>query len=144
MEITKYNADYTSKENKGKEILQKNSFFNDLVKLMKNAEFKTFYNKYFHDWSDIQTMIFYMKLYTTVEFEYERRFKKQINDEIMTYTLHHVMSNNETRKVAMELFRDFRDLVHSKTYDFRTLIQFNNESGNLLLTNDTYETKTEK
>ena len=144
MEITKYDADHNSKENKGKEILQKNSFFNDLVKLMKNTEFKNFYNKYFHDWSDIQTMIFYMKLYSTIEFEYERRFKNQINDEIMTYTLHHVMSNNETRKVAMGLFHDFRDLVHNKTYDFRTLIQFNNENGKLLLTTDNYETKREK
>tara|TARA_Y100000992_G_C21231867_1_gene475918 strand:+ start:75 stop:470 length:396 start_codon:yes stop_codon:yes gene_type:complete len=131
MEITKYN----SKEETGKDILQKNSFFNDLVKLMKNTEFKEFYNKYFHDWTDIQTMIFYMKLYSTIEYEYNRRFNNNISDELMTYTLHSVMCNKETRKVAMKLFRDFKELVHSNTYDFRTLIQFNDDTNNLLIKN---------
>lgn len=131
MEITKYN----SKEETGKDILQKNSFFNDLVKLMKNTEFKEFYNKYFHDWTDIQTMIFYMKLYSTIEYEYNRRFNNNISDELMTYTLHNVMCNKETRKVAMKLFRDFKELVHSNTYDFRTLIQFNDDTNNLLIKN---------
>lgn len=131
MEITKYN----SKEETGKDILQKNGFFNDLVKLMKNTEFKEFYNKYFHDWTDIQTMIFYMKLYSTIEYEYNRRFNNNISDELMTYTLHNVMCNKETRKVAMKLFRDFKELVHSNTYDFRTLIQFNDDTNNLLIKN---------
>lgn len=131
MEITKYN----SKEETGKDILQKNSFFNDLVKLMKNTEFKEFYNKYFHDWTDIQTMIFYMKLYSTIEYEYNRRFNNNISDELMTYTLHSVMCNKETRKVAMKLFRDFKELVHSNTYDFRTLIQFNDDTNSLLIKN---------
>ena len=131
MEITKYN----SKEETGKNILQKNGFFNDLVKLMKNTEFKEFYNKYFHDWTDIQTMIFYMKLYSTIEYEYNRRFNHDISDELMTYTLHNIMCNTETRKIAMKLFRDFKELHHSNTYDFRTLIQFNDNTNNLLIKN---------
>ena len=113
-------------ETKGAEILTNNPFFKDLIGIMKNTEFKNFYSKYFKDWTDIQTMIFYMKLYTTIEYEYNSRFSNQINDNLMTYTLHNVMTNTNTRSVAMSLFRDFKDLNHSRTYDFRTLIQFNN------------------
>ena len=113
-------------ETKGAEILTTNPFFKDLIGIMKNTEFKNFYSKYFKDWTDIQTMIFYMKLYTTIEYEYNSRFSNQINDNLMTYTLHNVMTNTNTRSVAMSLFRDFKDLNHSRTYDFRTLIQFNN------------------
>ena len=113
-------------ETKGAEILTTNPFFKDLIGIMKNTEFKNFYSKYFKDWTDIQTMIFYMKLYTTIEYEYNSRFSNQINDNLMTYTLHNVMANTNTRSVAMSLFRDFKDLNHSRTYDFRTLIQFNN------------------
>ena len=113
-------------ETKGAEILTTNPFFKDLIGIMKNTEFKNFYSKYFKDWTDIQTMIFYMKLYTTIEYEYNSRFSTQISDNLMTYTLHNVMTNTNTRSVAMSLFRDFKDLNHSRTYDFRTLIQFNN------------------
>ena len=113
-------------ETKGAEILRTNPFFKDLIGIMKNTEFKNFYSKYFKDWTDIQTMIFYMKLYTTIEYEYNSRFSNQINDNLMTYTLHNVMTNTNMRRMAMSLFRDFKDLNHSRTYDFRTLIQFNN------------------
>jgi len=121
-------------ETKGAEILTTNPFFKDLIGIMKNTEFKNFYSKYFKDWTDIQTMIFYMKLYTTIEYEYNSRFSKQIGDNLMTYTLHNVMTNTNTRSVAMSLFRDFRDLNHSRTYDFRTLIQFDSiDNNNTLL-----------
>jgi hypothetical protein len=120
-------------ETKGAEILTTNPFFKDLIGIMKNTEFKNFYSKYFKDWTDIQTMIFYMKLYTTIEYEYNSRFSNQINDNLMTYTLHNVMTNTNTRSVAMSLFRDFKDLNHSRTYDFRTLIQFDSINNNTLL-----------
>ena len=117
-------------ETKGAEILTTNPFFKDLIGIMKNTEFKNFYYKYFKDWTDIQTMIFYMKLYTTIEYEYNSRFSNQINDNLMTYTLHNVMTNTNMRRMAMSLFRDFKDLNHSRTYDFRTLIQFDSINNN--------------
>ena len=57
-------------ERKGGEILNENKFFSDLCSMMKNVEFLKFYDEYLKDWSDIQCMIFYMKLYTTIDFEY--------------------------------------------------------------------------
>ena len=120
MEIIKTTKD----EIKGSKILAKNSFFVDLIKIMKNDEFKKFYDNYFHDWTDIQTMVFYMKMHNTVAFEYNRRTNTIISDELMTYTLYNIMNNNETRKHAMKLFQDYKEISHDKSYDFRTLIQF--------------------
>lgn len=127
MDITSY----TKNTDVGKKILSSNPFFKDLVAVMNNTEFKHFYDEYFRDWSDIQTMIFYMKIYKTIEFEYNNRYNSQISDEMMVYTLHKIMITNESRKIAMQLFSDFKDLNHDRSYDFRTLIQFNNPNNNM-------------
>ena len=71
----------------GENILNENKFFGDLCSLMKNVEFIKFYNTYLQEWSDIQCMIFYMKLYSTIEYEYNMRFSHKITDEIMTYMI---------------------------------------------------------
>lgn len=57
MEIT-----HPNNNSNGSNILKENKFFRDFISLMNNTEFKYFYDTYFHDWTDIQTMIFYMKL----------------------------------------------------------------------------------
>ncbi len=65
----------------GLNILKENKFFSDFISLMNNSEFKHFYDIYFKDWTDIQTMIFYMKLYSTIEYEYFSRHNCKISDE---------------------------------------------------------------
>ena len=84
--------------------LNENVFFNDLCSLMRNVEFAKFYDSYFNDYSDIECMIFYMKLYSTIEYEYKERFNLSIDDETMKLMLHKIMSNGETRKFAFEIF----------------------------------------
>lgn len=92
----------------GKNILKENIFFKDFTNLMRNQEFKKFYNEYFNDWSDIQTMIFYMKLYSIIEDLYFKRYNSNISDELMTYTLHKIITTKETRQLSMKLFRIFQ------------------------------------
>ena len=94
----------------GDNILKTNKFLSDLCSLMKNTEFITFYNEYFKDWSDIQCMIFYIKLYTTIEYEYTNRFKKKISSQAMAYTIKKIMDNEYTRSFALDLFKDFTPL----------------------------------
>jgi len=81
---------YIEDRNKGKNIIYKNDFFKKLLNLMNSDEFTDFYSSYFHDWSDIETIIFYIKLYKTIEYEYSIRFNASISDEIMAYTLYNV------------------------------------------------------
>ena len=115
-------------ERKGGEILNENKFFSDLCSMMKNVEFLKFYDEYLKDWSDIQCMIFYMKLYTTIDFEYNSRFNDKISDEAMTYTIKQIMENRDTRRFAFDLFKDFKDISHKNTGSFRTLLNFEDKS----------------
>ena len=111
----------------GEKILKKNDFFRKLMNLMNSTEFNDFYDSYFKDWSDIETIVFYIKLYKTIDYEYNRRFNEEISDEIMTYMLYNVMNNTDTRKLALEKFRDFKDhknIDMSKTAELRYLFDF--------------------
>jgi len=99
---------------------------------MKNKEFKYFYDEYFKDWSDIETMIFFMKLYSTIEVEYTSRFNNDINDETMAFMLHSVMSDKKSRSMAFSLFRNFKDHEGSrKIKDFKNLLDFKKEQDNI-------------
>jgi hypothetical protein len=106
---TQYSQEKQDMANVGKEILETNMFFKDLAELMKNAQFRRFYNEYFTDWSDIQVMIFYMKLYAMVESEYSLRYCREIDNELVVYVMHNIMSAKMTRKIALNLFKNYKD-----------------------------------
>ena len=121
-QVTVYNTDI---EEAGQKILETNQFFGDLCSLMKNVEFIKFYHNYFHDWSDIQCMIFYMKLHTTIQYEYQQRYGGEIADTTMVYMLNKIMENSSTRKCALGLFKDFKQSVNTEeTRNFRSLLSF--------------------
>lgn len=111
-------------EKEGTKILETNKFFHDLCDIMKSSEFMRFYDKYFNDWSDIQCMIFYMKLYSTIKYEYYNRFNKIISDSLMTYMLQKIMSNADTRQFAINLFNDYKENTHTTTLPFRSMLTF--------------------
>lgn len=109
----------------GSVILKKNKFFRDLTNIMKNNDFRSFHDEYFKNWSDIETMIFFMRLYSTVEIEYKNRFNEPISDELMAFMLHKIMNNRNTRSIAITLFKNFQeDEGYSKTKNFRNLLDF--------------------
>ena len=87
---------------KGSKILYENEFFRDFISLMHNIEFNDFYKKYFQNWSDIETMLFYMKLYKAIEYGYKTKYCVDIDPELMTFTLHKVMTTTALRKSAIK------------------------------------------
>ena len=109
----------------GAKILSKNDFFKDFIGLMQNIEFDNFYNKYFKNWSDIQTMLFYMKLYKAVEYGYNDKFKKPIEPELMTFVLHKIMTDNTLRKSAVQSFSTFKESSISDKEIFCKLLDYN-------------------
>lgn len=131
---------YKKEEKEGKKILNKNHFFQDFTSLMRNTEFKNFYHNYFKDWSDIQTMIFYMKIYSTIEELYYSQYKKEISDELMTFTLHKIITTQETRKAAIEIFKNFKgeqsNIDKNRLKYFKSIINFENNTSNLLIENE--------
>lgn len=109
---------------KGEKILNENEFFQDFISLMHNVEFNNFYKKYFQNWSDIETMIFYMKLYKAVDYGYTAKFNSQISSEVMTFLLHKVMTTTSLRKAAFQTFRNFKDSSITDKEIFCKLIDF--------------------
>ena len=119
-------------EKKDNEI--QNPFFKDLVTIMSNPQFRHFYNTYFTDWNEIESMVFFMKLYSTIEYEYQERFNLTISEKEMTSIIANVMQNSVTRQNALELFQEFKSTVdYQKTKQFRTLLDFNKK---FTITND--------
>ena len=103
-----------------------NPFFKDLVTIMSNPQFRHFYNAYFTDWNEIESMVFFMKLYSTIEYEYQERFNQPIDEKEMSHMLAFVMQNTLTRKYAIDLFQEFKSTIdYQKTKQFRTLLTFN-------------------
>ena len=102
-----------------------NPFFGKLVALMNNTEFRDFYNSYFTDWNEIQSMVFFMKLYSTIEYEYQDRFNQPISEKEMTNMLTQVMQHGDTRRYALDLFQEFKSTIdYDKTKQFRSLLAF--------------------
>ena len=115
-------------------IMKTNPFFKDLINIMNNHEFKEFYNKYFSDWNDIQAMVFFMKLYSTIDYEFTRQFNSQIENSEMEMILNKVMENSSTRKMALSLFNDYKSCTdYKKTEKFRTLLSFSKSTQSSIL-----------
>jgi hypothetical protein len=106
----------------GNNILETNVFFKDLVGIMQNAQFRNFYNEYFTDWSDVQVMVFYMKLYATIESEYSLRYCRNIDSSTIVYVMHNIMSSQVTRKIALDIFKNYREDVDLSA--LRPLLEF--------------------
>lgn len=118
---------------KGNKILSQNDFFQDFIGLMKNIEFDNFYKKYFQNWSDIQTMIFYMKLYKAVEYGYSVKFYTSIEPELMTFILHKIMTDTSLRKSAIKIFDSFKECSMADKEIFCKLLDYNALTNEKLL-----------
>ena len=134
--IIKKNSDerlFEESIQKGNKILYENDFFRDFISLMHNIEFNNFYKKYFQNWSDIETMIFYMKLYKAIEYGYINKFYTDIDPQLMTFTLHKVMTTTALRKAAIKIFRNFKDSSITDKEIFCKLLDFTTISNEKLL-----------
>jgi hypothetical protein len=94
---------------KGQKILNKNDFFNDLEYIMSNKLFSSYYKKYFTDFSNIRTIILYMKLYETIQKEYKDKHGYDIEKELLIYIIKELMSNSHSRKNIYDAFYKYCD-----------------------------------
>jgi len=105
-QIQNLNLDFIKKE--GVQIYKENNFFKDLHDLMKNPQFKQFYDKYFTNWMDIEVMVMYMKLYDTLQLSYEKKYNKKLDESTLLYVIREVIRNNESRKYVLDNFELFK------------------------------------
>jgi hypothetical protein len=95
--------------NEGKHILEENDFFYNLDTIMNDINFRSFYNTYFKDFTDIKVVLLYMKLYETIQIEYKEHNGVEIERELLAYMIKELMSDNDSRKNIYEAFYNFTD-----------------------------------
>ncbi len=90
--------------------LEKNNstFFIELHNLMNNTEFRTFYNKYFTIWTNIDTMIMYFKLYEIIEITFYKKFNRNITKKEILFLLNNIIKNNLLRKIVINNYILFK------------------------------------
>lgn len=99
---------------KGNKILQENDFFAELDYIMNDNNFRSFYSKYFKDFTDIKTIILYMKLYETIQVEYKERYKIDIEKELLAFMIKELMCDELTRKNIIESFNNYINSNNSR------------------------------
>jgi len=93
----------TSNKNKqeGERILSENSFFQDLVELMENKQFKKFFRKHMSNWVDVKSSIIYMKLYDEFKKKYKKITKEELEESITVYLLCKLMRDKDLRPFSI-------------------------------------------
>ena len=86
----------------GRALYQTNSTMKDIANVMEHPEFRQFFDKYFQNPQDIQSIIFLMKIYQAIQRDdpYEK-----------ISVLYETMSNSQMRK---QLACDFIEWAHDK------------------------------
>jgi hypothetical protein len=123
--------DETFKKNiikKGEKILEENQFFNDLDFIMSDNNFRTFYEKYFKDYSDVKIVLLYMKLYETIQKEYFEINKKPIEKEFLAYIIKELMTESYTRNIIINSFNDYENNVNKNK---RYILDIFNKKNNV-------------
>jgi hypothetical protein len=77
-----------------------------LETVMNTPEFRTFYDKYF---KDIKTVLMFMKLYESLEKEYEAKYSSQIPSPVVIYIIKEIMNDNSMRKDLINSYKEFTD-----------------------------------
>lgn len=88
-------------EKRGKELIKKNEFFNDLSEIMTDDKFTKFFDKYFKNSLDIKTTVVYMKLYNEIKEKYKELTDDELSKYVNIYLLHHAMTNDNIRKTVL-------------------------------------------
>ena len=120
-------------QNKCIKKYKKNNFFDELYNIMKNNEFKKFYNNYLDSWDNCEVMIMYLKLFETIETEYFKKFNQNISHKLMNAYLSKIMNDSILRQAVIESFSKYRKTAHMKylDIDYRNTIQ--NKKKNIRL-----------
>ena len=87
---------------------KKSSFLNDLLFLMNNSTFKSFYKKYCDTWTNINTVIMYFKLYEMIEISYYNKFNKQISNKDMLFILNNIIKNSILRQILINNYNIYK------------------------------------
>jgi len=84
-----------------------NNFFKKLDDVMRDPIFKSFYEEYFKNFTDIKTVILYMKLYESLTNVYKNNMNHEMPKELLVYTMKTIMEEKDLRRSTVQSFQNF-------------------------------------
>tara|TARA_B100000795_G_C22757630_1_gene422200 strand:- start:276 stop:680 length:405 start_codon:yes stop_codon:yes gene_type:complete len=94
---------YTSVDKlEGDRLLKENDFFQDLVSLMENEQFKIFFKKHMFDWTSVKSTVIYMKLYDELKTKYKKITDTELEESIVVYLLSKIMRDKNLRPFSIK------------------------------------------
>lgn len=101
----------------GKKIYKNNDYLRTICQLMKNKQFRTFFDDEMSDWDYLQCSHFFMKLYEKIELSYKTTYNgNTIPDEIMIYLIKNIMDTKEYRRIARDSYRGYQEKKYKNRY----------------------------
>lgn len=92
----------------GENILKdENNFFKKLDDVMSDHVFKSFYDEYFRNFTDIKTVIMYMKLYESLTNVYKTNMNHDMPKELLVNTMKTIMEEKDLRRSTVQSFQTF-------------------------------------
>ena len=98
--------------------LVETDFIQSLIDIMRNSEFRNFYNKNCSEpctWNDIEVIILYMKLLEFIEIKYTEKYGTLPENKILYKLLKDIMSNKNSRKLTLDIFNNYKNGKIPKT-----------------------------
>lgn len=83
------------------------TFMDKLNEIMSDPQFKTFFNKYFQNWTDIKTTIMLMKTYYFIDEEYTKRTGKKMAGDEISEVLKKMIQDTHCRKLIVDEMDQF-------------------------------------
>lgn len=114
----------------GERILSNNDFFQDLVALMENDQFKKFFKKHMSNWMEVKSTVIYMKLYDEFKKKYKKLTKEELESSIVVYLLSKLMRDKDLRPFSIRTID--KHYERGKGNYFKELEQFINKKELLL------------
>lgn len=105
----------------GKLIYKENEFMRDLYDMMSNERFRIFVDKYLNEWNSIKSVIMFIKLFETIEYEYFQKFNETISKELMLVTLKKLFEDRDLRKLILKSYDDFQNAKNSTNSKYLSL-----------------------
>ena len=109
----------------GERILSNNDFFQDLVALMENDQFKKFFKKHMSNWMEVKSTVIYMKLYDEFKSKYKKITKEELESSIVVYLLSKLMRDKDLRPFSIRTID--KHYEKGKGNYFKELEQFINK-----------------
>ncbi|MAP67583.1 MAG: hypothetical protein CMF80_07795 [Candidatus Marinimicrobia bacterium] len=86
--------------------LLNNSFYNDLGEIMEDPKYTNFFDKYFSTTLDIQSTLFYMKLYRELQIKYKDRKGIDLDKMTNIAVINYIMNLPDLRRSVMKAIVD--------------------------------------